>query len=414
MGCSVDDAEAYELIDAHLDRELLTDEQSDELAAWIKSDPQRADAAFYRIFLHSYLRARLQAGVLPGGTDLAVLQDSMFDSRDDGEASLLVPHLRNSATPHRPRKFSRVAFSVTCSVVLLLAGLGTWFALYSRDPGGAEQLYAYEGFDYPATALPESEPNAVKWPTAGGLQGLNGGTGWSDAWQETNSKVAVIVDYSRQPITLAPKDMRKFGPLGYTDTPGNVLRSTGNQMRTATSPRSITTRRLDVGSFPEPMRDEHGLGRDGSVIWFSFLAQSSLSTADRNRYSYLVIGSKSVAGLRVGKLGAAPSGNWTATGLMNGAEVNLRTSTYPSGEVVLLVTRIIFRPGPEDAVIWINPKLNTEPLEADASMHLPVPDFRFGELSIHANHSTDFDEIRFGGSFRAVAPALPSGQPRRG
>jgi hypothetical protein len=152
------------------------------------------------------------------------------------------------------------------------------------------------------------------------------------------------------------------------------------------------------------MKDEMGLGRDGSVIWFSFLAQSSLSTADNNRYSYLVIGSKSIAGLRVGKLGAAPSGNWTAVGLLTGAEVNLRTSSFPSGEVVLFVARIIFRPGPEDAVVWINPKLDAEPLTTDAALHLPVPDFRFGEISVHANHSTDFDEIRFGGTFRAVTP----------
>ena len=198
--------------------------------------------------------------------------------------------------------------------------------------------------------------------------------------------------------------MRKFGPLGYSDAKGNILRSAGHQMRTATSPRSITMRRFDRDAFPESMRDENGLGRDGSVLWISLLAQSSLSTADRNRYSYLVIGSKLEAGFRIGKLGAAPSGNWTAVGLMTGSEVNLRSSAFPSGEMVFLLTRIVFRPGPEDALVWINPKLDVEPPEEDASLHLQVPDFRFDGAAIHANHSTDFDELRFGGTFRSVAP----------
>ncbi len=58
----MDDTEAFELIDAHLDRQPLTDEQSDALSAWIRTDPQRADEAFFRIFLHSYLRMRLRRG----------------------------------------------------------------------------------------------------------------------------------------------------------------------------------------------------------------------------------------------------------------------------------------------------------------------------------------------------------------
>ncbi len=106
-----------------------------------------------------------------------------------------------------------------------------------------------------------------------------------------------------------------------------------------------------------------------------------------------------VAGFRIGKLGAAPLGNWTAVGLMTGDEVNLRSSVFPSGEMVFMVTRIVFRPGPEDATVWINPRLDVEPQPEDASLKLQVPDFRFDGIAIHANHSTDFDELRFGGTF---------------
>ena len=72
--------------------------------------------------------------------------------------------------------------------------------------------------------------------------------------------------------------------------------------------------------------------------------------------------------------------------------------------MVFLVARVIFRPGPEEAVVWINPKLENEPLVSESSMHLFVPDFRFDGISINANHSTDFDEIRFGSTFWSVAP----------
>ncbi|MDB5338282.1 MAG: hypothetical protein JWN70_3901 [Planctomycetaceae bacterium] len=400
----MDDAEAIELIDAHLDRQPLTDEQADALTAWIKADPKRADEAFYRIFLHSYLRVRLQAGILPGASDLSVLNDSRLDALTRGHAALMVDGL---SVPIQKKRFGRrtaLIVFIACSLVVGVVGWVGWSISSVVSKSALNKVYAYEGFDYPATVLPKAEKQDFQWPTSGGLQGLAGGLGWSEPWQETNSKVAVIVDYAKQEVPWEPKDMRKFGPLGYTDSRGNVLQSLGHQLRTATSPRSITTRRFNISAFPDSMQGEGGLGRDGSVIWFSFLAQSSLSTADNNRYSYLVIGTKSMAGLRVGKLGATPSGNWTAAGLLTGAEVNLRSSTVPSGEVVLLVTRIVFRPGPEDAVVWINPPLDAEPSPTAAAMRLPVPDFRFVGISIHANHSTDFDEIRFGGTFQSVAP----------
>ncbi len=401
----MDDAEAFELIDAHLDRQPLTDEQSDALSAWIKADPKRADAAFYRIFLHSYLRARLQHGMLPGPTDLSVINDTSLDDPMEGHAAAFLENRPRGLTAEmRSRRRSRVVALMACSFVVALIGFLGWSYSQGVFNRPVNTLYAYEGFDYPATVLPKSDQKELQWPKIGGMQGLSGGSGWSGPWQETNSKVAIIVDYKKQEMIWEPNDMRKFGPLGYTDSRGNVLQSTGNELRTATSPRNITTRRFNIEGFPESMRDEQGVGRDGSVVWFSFLAQSSMSTASRNRYSYLVIGTKTVAGLRVGKLGAAPSGNWTAVGLMTGAEVNLRTSSFPSGEVVLLVTRVVFRPGPEDAVVWINPALNSEPLVSDAALRLPVPDFRFREIAIHANHSTDFDEIRFGSTFQAVAP----------
>lgn len=399
----MNDAEAFELIDAHLDCQPLTEEQSDALTAWIKGDPRKADEAFSRIFLHSYLRMRLQAGLLSDGAELALLSDSASAVLPDFAGRRLVA----APAPERRRM-------VRTKILLLVAGCilasGISYSILHRFnvmpvlKPPVDKLFAYEGFDYPATMLPADFSNDDRWPTSGGLQNLAGGIGWSDPWQETDSKVAIIMDYSQKGLHWESNDMRKFGPLGYSDSRGNVLLFSGNQMRTATSPRSVSARKFRIEDFPESMRDGAELGADGSVVWFSFLAQSSVSSAEHNRYSYLMIGSKEVSGFRIGKLGAVPLGNWAAVGLLTGAEVNLRSSMYPSGEMVFLVTRIVFRPGPEHATVWINPRLNLEPAEEDASMRLQVPDFRFSGLAIRANHSADFDEIRFGSTFRSVTP----------
>jgi len=396
----MDDDKAFELIDAHLDRHTLNDDESDELTSWIKSDPARADAAFFRVFLHSYLRFRIQAGLPAPETSSGRSGRHLIDV-----SSAL--RLDND----RPVKRRRSAFwawglSAVALTMLVVFSVVAWqgFAHQNAVVPDLGNLWAYEGFDYPSTNLPRGDRGEVIWPTSGGLHGLEGGIGWSEPWRETNSKVAVVVDYERQDNPWQQNDMRKFGPLSYTDVAGNSIETSGHQARTATTPRSITARRFDFRNFPESFRDDGGIGRDGSVVWFSFLAQSSASSAVNNQYSYLVIGSKDVSGFRVGKLGAAPAGNWTAVGLLTGAEVNLKTSDIPSGQKVFIVARIEFREGSEEALIWIDPALSHPPDLKAPDLRLEIPDFRFDGIAIHANHSTDFDEIRFGSSFEAVSP----------
>ena len=399
----MDEKRALELIDAHLDQQLLTDEESDELTAWIRSDSHQADAAFFRVFLHSYLRFRIQAG-LPVDSRVSVPAPQLIDVEFTPAGSSR--RLDSSASSkHRGWLRGKRGWGIG---LLLFGTLSACVWAYrsgsSLAPPPPEPLWAYEGFDYPATVWSMDEAGEYSWPTEGGLEGLHGGYGWSEPWSETNSRVAVIVDYDHPGVPWESNDMRKFRPLEFADKQGRQLQTSGHQMRTATRPRSITVRRFDLHAFPESIRDEAGLGRDGGVVWFSFLAQSSSSSAINNHYSYLALGSKDASGLRLGKLGAAPAGNWTATGLLTGAEVNLQSSSFPSGQKVLLVTRLTFRHGTEEALIWINPSLDREPEEAQADLQLELPDFRFDGVAIHANHSTDFDEIRFGPSFASVTP----------
>jgi hypothetical protein len=393
--------EALELIDAHLDDDCLTDQQVEELSAWLKENPRHAERAYHRLFLHTFLRRRLQAQRLPilsNRTDL--VPQGPVDVAPPTSTELLIPQSPAGLIPVLKTYQQR---RVLLASGIIIAAAITWLSLMLSSATPLVMADAYDGFDYPATSIPAPATDARTWPTTGGLSGLAGGAGWAEPWQESGLKVAVIVDHARE-LKWDPKDMRKFKPLGHADAKGNVLQSTGLQMRTAMGPRSLTSRKLDLTAFPASIRDESGLGKDGAVVWFSFLAQSFNSTAENNRFTYFQVGSREVSGFRLGKVGAAPSGNWTAMGLLTGGQVNLRSSTVPSGEMAFMVTRLEFRPGPEDAAVWINPSLATDPRLSDATLRLSVPDFRFDRITINANYSTDIDEVRIGQSFRAVAP----------
>jgi len=403
--------EALELIDAHLDDDQLTDQQVEELAAWLKANPQHAQRAFHRIFLHSFLRRRLQAQRLPvlslvrqaaGEIESELTElDVRGSVAGDPPTELLIPPAPTVIVPERKARRPR-RMLLAGGIIFLAAAVAAFSLRYSGVLSSAV-ADTYDGFAYPATSIPAPAADSQTWPTTGGLQGLGGGAGWSEPWQESGPKVAVVVDHARE-TKWDPKDMRKFKPLGHTDAEGRTLQTTGLQMRTAMGPRSVTSRKLDLEVFPESMREKGGLGRDGAVIWFSFLAQSFSGTVEHSRTTYLQLGSRGVSGFRIGKVSAAPSGNWSAMGLLTGGQVNLRSSTVPSGEMVFVVTRLEFREGPEEAAVWINPGLGGEPKVAAATMQLSVPDFRFDGVTINANYSTDIDEIRFGRSFRAVAP----------
>ncbi|MBA4032298.1 MAG: hypothetical protein C0478_15615 [Planctomyces sp.] len=397
--------EALELIDAHLDDDLLTDQQVEQLTAWLNEHPQHAKQVFHRLHLHAFLRRRLHAQRLLVTSDRTDL--STVPSNDVVRPTDLFLQPPGNAVVHTGKSWSRKVL-LACGILLacvmfMVIAAGLWLSNNQSPAIPFEAPYAYEGFDYPATSIPAPAIDAATWPTTGGMQGLSGGDGWAEPWQEDGSKVSVIVDHARE-LNWDPKDMRKFKPLEHVDVQGNVLQTSGLQMRTAMGVRSLTTRGLDLAAFPPSMIDESGLGSDGTILWLSFLAQSFNSTAENNRYTYFQVGTRDVSGFRLGKIGAAPSGNWTAAGLLTGAQVNVRSSAVPSGEMSFLVARLEFRPGPEEATVWINPGLSSEPKLADATLRLSVPDFRFDAVRINANFSTDIDEIRIGPSFRAVAP----------
>jgi len=407
----MDKETALQLIDAHLDEQSLTPEQAREVAEWLRESPEHADEVYHRIFLHSILHRKLAAGNLPEQIPpLPGIIDQISpypSSRSSGMILCKSPPVKQS---------SRMIWLLmgACGALVLMLALSWKGARPLVSPPLPVEQYAaqvmarqqpplvYEGFDYPPTPDRQARHSDQNWPTQGGLSGLQGGWGWATPWEEQGSKVAVIESDPQQTLPSSA-DMRKFGLLGYADSEGRILESTGWQLRTSDGPFSSTHRLLEVTRFPAKAQAAGELGADGFVLWLSFLAQSFDSRGDRSRYAYLQLGSDE-AGFRLGKLSSSASGNWSAAGVLQNTEVNLKTSPILSGEVAFFVVRITFRPGAEQSDIWINPPLEHPPETSTASLQLTLPDFRFHELSIVSSYSTDFDEIRLGTTFRSVTP----------
>lgn len=399
----MDEAEALQLVDAHLDQQSVTPEQAAALAVWLRENPQHADRAFQRICLHSFLRNRMQYVSPPAGLPSAdLLADEVMVRRGLGDSAAPLSTARRLHEYREPatRRNRLVVWTVGIGGALLIAALVT---LAFLPPVGTEVrgLWAYEGFDYPPTEPPPPVGDRFNWPTSGGADGLDGGFGWSGPWRETAEKVSVIVGDIEANAWRAT-DRRRLGLLGYADAEGHVLASTGIQLRTAAGPLSTTVRPLDAKAFPESMVDERGIGRDGSVLWLSFLGQS-FDGRGQGSFAYIQLGPDE-RGFRIGKLQGAPNGNWSAAVVLDGDEVYERWSKISSGQAALIVARIIFRPGAEDLAIWLDPTLGTEPPLSDAKIRMSVPDFRLTTLTISSRYTTDFDELRIGGTFADVTP----------
>ncbi|MEX0794019.1 MAG: hypothetical protein WD045_12860 [Pirellulaceae bacterium] len=398
----MDSQRALELIDAHLDGERLSEEDAAALNDWIKGNSDQADLAFRRIFLHSYLRKRIQtASLLPRGHSAETLLPSEPRSSVAGDAD------GNPGTMAGWVRATVGGLLVTATVV----GAYLWIGSTSVPAIPESAPFVYEPFDYPGYDYPGFDNHQFEiwipdglWPTEGGLSGADGGIGFATPWEETGTLVAVVeADPPRH--TAGKADMRQFGRLGFVDPSGNELKTQGNQLRTSAGPHSDTLRAINFAAVPQSLREGDTLGADGGTLWIGVLMQS-FDGLGEFRYAFLQVGSQE-SGMRIGKLQSAPSGHWSVCGVIDDAEVNVRVSDKPSGESVFFVARIRFQPGPEEVTVWINPPLAATPAEERASMRLQLPDIRVDTIRIASRYSTDFDEIRLGETFRDVAPMAP-------
>ncbi|QDV51274.1 anti-sigma factor [Gimesia fumaroli] len=419
----IKESTALENIDAYLDGETLSPEEAQRLEEWIKTDGQNADQAFRRVFLHSYLRQRFQVRSIGDAQarelesrqkePLVLPSDTEIEVQPQTRTARKRP-LKEKRSPLLTwRWFLLVGIGIVSTINLTVMFIKDFQIPYDEDKAfeaitfesdyarksflmarKAAQPFLYEGFDYSPEMLVEKESD--------GVNDLDGGIGWSGPWRD-QSKVlsSIIQDPKKQ--NQGKNDMRLFGPLGFSDQHGNMLLTKGGQYRSGDTAESVSVRHIDLLQVPYALSDDKGFGADGEILWLSFMAQSCDNAGD-GRYAYLDFGNNE-SSLRIGKLASAVRGNWAAAGQVNGTEINTASSDVLSGQAVLFVVRILFRPGAEEVDLWLNPPLNRIPDLDEVDLRLMAPDLRIERVKIVSRYSTDFDELRVGVSFVDVIPA---------
>lgn len=269
--------------------------------------------------------------------------------------------------------------------------LGVFATPCRAEDGSGAELLAYEGFDYPHRGWgTSSEPT----PTGGGLAHALGGSGWASDWHD-DSAGGMLNGIAVFPADVGGSGDARTAALGYSDVLGAVLLVGGAQARTSFGPSSSSRRYLDLTRVdPSLLRPEGLLGAEGSTLWLSFLAQSYSGAGDA-RFAYVSLGDQ----LRFGKV-AHPTGSW---GMQDVATDQTLVSQKSSADPVLFVAKIDFVPGSELLSLWLNPRLGSEPT-TEPTLSAIVGDLAFGYLELAGRYSTDFDELRLGTSFAAVAP----------
>ncbi|MEQ9071259.1 MAG: hypothetical protein RLO18_31275, partial [Gimesia chilikensis] len=359
---------ALENIDAYLDGEELSEEEAHKLEQWIKTDSENADQAFRRVFLHSYLRQRFQTRAI-GERQARELESRKQESLilpSESEIEIKPePQPQTKPTPAKGRRHPLLTWRWFLLIGIGLVSTFNLAVLFIKDfqipydeekafeqpinfdsdymkktflmARVAAQPFLYEGFDYSKKELLDKE--------AEGVDGLNGGVGWAGPWIDEGPVYASIVHDTKKK-NLGKNDMRLFGTLGFSDQYGNMLLTKGGQYRTGQVSQSVSVRHIDLQQVPHALSDDKGFGADGEILWFSFMAQSYDNEGD-GRYAYIDLGNEE-SSLRIGKLSSAIRGNWAAAGQVNGTEINTASSEVLSGQAVLIVGRILFRPGAEE------------------------------------------------------------------
>jgi hypothetical protein len=251
----------------------------------------------------------------------------------------------------------------------MLAGLVTLAAAGSPAFG---QVIAYEGFNYPAGT---------------NLNGLNGGSGWGNAWSEPSFGTG-------DPNDLVPETIQSPS-LAF----GSLLTS-GN--------RVVTGGRFsyDIRLLGSP------LGTTGTTRYASFLIRRDTVGPDPVNngpdYGGLVFADENANSLFVGKPGGGAVGNYA---LENNGGTGQVASSRPEalGTTALLVVRFDFTAGNDTIRLYVNPTPGgTEPSVADATKtDLDLGSFEGVSISTGAAATWSVDEIRIGNTFANVVVPVP-------
>jgi len=274
-----------------------------------------------------------------------------------------------------------------------------WLAPCVADAG----LIAHDPFDYAPKATNDVLTSV---PPGTGITGLNGGTGFNGAWNDFATADAVnrTGDRGTGIISSDPSTFVSAGdmtsPLSYTDTNGNELVTSGNQLRTSFGDGSVAERAL-----PQTY------GNDGETIWLSFLGQSYSNSNDRRWSGISLGGDLGYFGLAANNQDTtANNANWSFAnfGAATGQEEFIDTGVAAgSGDPSFVLVRIDYKAGAEDIYMWVNPDLATEPAvaTADGTGSAPLP--TFDRIVVTGRWQSDYDEVRLGTTFDSVTPIVP-------
>jgi hypothetical protein len=260
----------------------------------------------------------------------------------------------------------------------------------SAAAGPHDGLLAYDGFNYPAGPLDEQ----------------NGGFGWAGPWfgVEADSNL----NSSSNGVTPGNLEYEGLVPLGHHAV------QTAQQNRVRRSLGASVGGVFDVAGLVENQDGVRLIGRDGAVVYLSFLQRVSkiddvfygfeLHRGDGNGNRVLCIGNG------VDGTGYGATSNANVYGPRNFPALGKENT-----ETNFFVVRVIYGPGNRDRVdVFRNPKslVDENACEVNAAL---VGNFAFDRISFGNFHGTkihEIDEIRVGTTFRAVSGRRGRGPDR--
>jgi len=261
------------------------------------------------------------------------------------------------------------------------------FAVLSNAGSLHALLIAEETFNYPV----------------GALSGNNGGVGFSGGW-------------FLSPLVSSDNHVATPG-LSHASIPGSGGRMVENA-GDVRSFRRIDTARVEVQSLLDAGQYGKTFGKDNTTVWVAFLISCASYPTVAYGGMHLCDG---LGDLTLDQFGDKLAHQRVSLGRQNtdihwylgrvtnggpGAGTYL-SSTVADATLRLLVYRFDFKPGPEEAWMWIDPPAGAAPDTALAAIHATgVTDFRFNTLSCGTGGSArfDFDEVRFGTAYQDVVP----------
>lgn len=260
----------------------------------------------------------------------------------------------------------------------------------SIAPGPHDGLYAYEGFNYPTGPLAEQ----------------NGGFGWAGPW--FNVELDVEAGSNSNGIQAGSLEYQGMVPTG------NRAVQTAHQNRIR---RALSTSVGGVFDAAGLMENQDGMrlvGRDGTVVYLSFLQRVSktsdvfygfeLHRSDGNANRVLCIGHGAEG------TGYGVTSNYNVYGQRNFPALGEENTTTN-----FFVVRITFGPGNRDRVeVFRNPTSLVDESLCKVEAEL-VGNFAFDRISLgnfHGSKIHEVDEIRVGTTFRAVTGRRGRGPDR--